>query len=187
MLARPAAVMAALLVLMTLDAGIAAAAPAASAPTEPPPAEPAAEPDVPQPAVAIDEASAACAPAEPETAGPADELEAAPPSDPPVAVCSQNAGDEQYEDPFANEKPPAEQQGGGNGSGSEGQVSQTGPADAPATTTDGTGGVPSTEGAPQLPSTGLDAFPPALLGILLLLGGAALRRRAAAASPTNVA
>lgn len=176
--------MAALLVVLTLHAGIAAASPATSVPAEPPAAEPAADPAVAQPAAAIDEASAACAPAEPDAAEPAEEPEAAP-AEPPVAVCSQDAGEEQYQDPFANEKPPGEEQGGGNGS--EGHVSQAEPADTAVPTTADAAGLPATDGGPQLPSTGLEALPPALLGLLLLLGGAVLRRRVAAASPTNVA
>ena len=99
---------------------------------------------------------------------------------PPVAHCSQNAGDNQYKDPFANAKPP---EGGGDPASGQGAQSPDTSTSAPATTlAQGTTdpAAPGAEAAgPTLPSTGLDAGIPAWTGIGLLLAGALLRRRTA--------
>ena len=102
---------------------------------------------------------------------------------PPVAHCSQNAGDNQYKDPFANAKPP---KAGGDPASSQGAQSPDTSTSAPATTlAQGTAdpSLTGTDGAesagPGLPNTGLDAGIPAWTGLGLLLAGALLRRRTA--------
>jgi LPXTG-motif cell wall-anchored protein len=101
---------------------------------------------------------------------------------PPVAHCSQNAGDEQYQDPFGNSKPPkagsktpqsSTQQSGGRGTATPASVlaqQSTDPATAGAAARAG-------DSAGKLPNTGLDARLPGVLGLALLLSGGALRRR----------
>jgi len=86
------------------------------------------------------------------------------------AAFAQNAGDDQYADPFGNL--PEEQGGGGTGSGGQGEPqaaptpapdsSAVAPA-APSTETGTTAGT-----AQQLPQTGLPAGVPAALGLALL-------------------
>lgn len=118
-------------------------------------------------------------PAEPVVAG-----SAAAASAPPVAHCSQNAGDNQYRDPFAGSKPPG--QGGGDGNSAQND-SETGETPAPAADptaaavqAEADGSVPATTaGEEQLPNTGLGLPGLLALGLPLLLSGLALRRRAA--------
>ena len=88
------------------------------------------------------------------------------------AAFAQNAGDDQYADPFGNLP---EDQGGGGGSGSGGQgqpeaapapgSSAVAPA-TPSSETDTTAGT-----AQQLPRTGLPAGVPAALGLALIGSG----------------
>ncbi len=99
----------------------------------------------------------------------------------PAAASAQSAGDEQYEDPFANSTPqsqatPAPTQAP---AAAPAQAPAAAPAQAPAT-----GPMPKlsptmpTAGASQLPRTGGDAWLPALLGLALLSAGVALRAHA---------
>jgi LPXTG-motif cell wall-anchored protein len=101
---------------------------------------------------------------------------------PPVAHCSQNAGDEQYQDPFGNSPPPkaggktpqsSTQQSGGQGTATPASVLAQQSAD-PATAD---AAAAADDGAAKLPNTGLDARLPGVLGLALLLSGTALRRR----------
>ncbi|HEV8153385.1 MAG TPA: LPXTG cell wall anchor domain-containing protein [Solirubrobacteraceae bacterium] len=111
----------------------------------------------------------------------------------PATAFAQNAGDEQYADPFGN----SSQSGGGGGSSNSGSG---GSSQSSGSTGSGVAGTqnqaqlqatPSTSGATpatssqaagssgQLPRTGLDVGVVAALGAALLLGGLALRRRSA--------
>jgi LPXTG-motif cell wall-anchored protein len=108
----------------------------------------------------------------------------------PATAVAQNAGDEQYADPFGNNS----QSGGGGGSSNSGS---SGSSQNSGTTGSGVAGTqaqlqatPSAGAAPaassqaagssgQLPRTGLDVGIVAALGAALLLGGLALRRRSA--------
>ena len=90
------------------------------------------------------------------------------------AAFAQNAGDDQYADPFGNLP---EEQGGGGDTGSGGQ-SESQAAPAPAPDSSGVAPVapsaeaPTTPGtAQQLPRTGLPAGVPAALGVALLGSG----------------
>ena len=94
----------------------------------------------------------------------------------PAAASAQSAGDEQYEDPFADEQPqsqatPAPTQA----PAAEPAQSQTTPAPAP-------DAAPLAEDMPPerpgLPRTGGEAWIPALLGLVLLSAGVALRAHA---------
>jgi len=112
----------------------------------------------------------------------------------PATAIAQNAGDEQYADPFGNNS----QSGGGGGSsnsGSSGSSQNSGTtgttgsgvagtqAQLQATPSASAAGQASSSQAPgssgQLPRTGLDVGIVAALGAALLLGGLALRRRSA--------
>ncbi len=105
---------------------------------------------------------------------------------PPIAHCSQNAGDEQYQDPFGNSGPP-KAGGGGGGKDPQRATRLSGGQDAasPASVLAQQSADPATADAAaaagddvaKLPNTGLDARLPGLLGLALLLSGGALRRR----------
>jgi LPXTG-motif cell wall-anchored protein len=99
----------------------------------------------------------------------------------PAAACAQDgAGDQQYTDPFAGQsqpkpkpKPtaPAQQQT----QPAQQQTTAPAPAAAPAAATQQTGA-----SSRELPRTGFDVIPVALVGVALVLAGLALRRRSAA-------
>jgi len=109
----------------------------------------------------------------------------------PATAIAQNAGDEQYADPFGN----SSQSGGGGGSsnsGSSGSTQNSGSTGSGVAGTQaqlqatpspsGTSPTTSSQAAGssgQLPRTGLDVGIVAALGAVLLLGGLALRRRSA--------
>jgi LPXTG-motif cell wall-anchored protein len=91
----------------------------------------------------------------------------------PSAAIAQSAGDEQYTDPFGQSDPPAQNDGGSNGSATP----DTGAAaPAPATGAEATAGSGSSTAA--LPHTGFPAALSAMLGALLLIAGASVWRRA---------
>ena len=93
----------------------------------------------------------------------------------PATALGQSAGDEQYQDPFANEN-----QGQSQGGGSEAPT-----APAPAASEPAPSVAPAPEPAaqsgpaaqPQLPYTGADTGVVLLAGCILLAGGIALRIR----------
>ena len=89
----------------------------------------------------------------------------------PAVATAQNAGDEQYSDPFAETD-----QGGG---GSQGEP-EPDAAPAPATPAAPEEQAVTSQQAdgPTLPATGLPAYLLASAGAMLLASGAALRRRA---------
>jgi LPXTG-motif cell wall-anchored protein len=106
----------------------------------------------------------------------------------PATAIAQNAGDEQYADPFGN----SSQSGGGgsSNSGSSGNAGTTGSSgtagvagtqaqSTPSAAATGTASSRSSGSSGQLPRTGLDVGIVAALGAALLLGGLALRRRSA--------
>jgi hypothetical protein len=111
----------------------------------------------------------------------------------PSAAVAQNAGDEQYADPFANgggsqSGGGSNNSGSGNSSGSSGSNGSNGSAgvagttaqatpSAQGTTTPSTSAAQTTASAEELPRTGLDAGVVAAVGAALLLTGLALRRR----------
>jgi hypothetical protein len=125
----------------------------------------------------------------PESAPPdldagAEAGDSAPDAAPPRAHCSQNAGDEQYVDPFANAGPPK----AANGNGSQGPASQSQPPVGSAADQGAGSAAPSSlaaaavtgrerDGGPQLPTTGLELGGLLGLGCPLLLLGLVLRRR----------
>ena len=161
-----------------------------------PPAQPAMAEPAPTPPVQA-EAAVCAAPDEdaeqlsdagaPAPAPPAEAVvaeDAAAASSAPVAHCSQNAGDNQYRDPFAGSKPPGQGGGDGNSAQNDSEADQ-----APAAAADPTaasvqaeadGSVPAaTADGEQLPNTGLGLLGLLALGLPLLVSGLALRRRAA--------
>jgi hypothetical protein len=179
-------------------AGGLAALPAAAFAQDPAAADPVAPPApqaAPAETAAVPAETAACAPRDREdtlaqedqaapAAPPVEALPATSAEDPehPVANCSQNAGDNQYQDPFANSPPP-----GGDGAGSS-QTPDSGSSDGSGTVTptvqqDGTVlASPSDATAaagPSLPNTGLGLGGLVVLGLPLLAGGIALRARLA--------
>ena len=109
----------------------------------------------------------------------------------PAPALAQSAGDEQYEDPFAGQN----DDGGGERARSPRRPlrprpprrRRRAPAPAPAPTADPATGVtpevapatvaPAATGQAELPRTGLDIAPLALLGTVLLASGVALRVR----------
>lgn len=115
---------------------------------------------------------------------PAEPAEATAAADGVKAHCSQNAGNQQYQDPFAGAKPPS----GGNGGSQSG-----GDGTAPATSTTSSGeavvsqgtvtgqdtGTTAESAGPSLPNTGLGLGGLLALGLPLLAGGIALRARLA--------
>jgi hypothetical protein len=161
---------------------------------------PAAEPPgetVPAPAPA--EESVATAPARPDAGcgQPDDELRDGEPepaesatviataaeegTGPPTAHCSQNAGDNQYRDPFAN-SPPPERDGADSAQAPDAAVGQsttgstTFQQDAAATAAAAAAQAGSGEG---LPNTGLGLGGLLALGLPLLAGGLVLRKHIA--------
>jgi hypothetical protein len=101
----------------------------------------------------------------------------------PVAYCSQNAGDNQYRDPFANSPPPG---GGGGGAGSsQAEEPESSAGALTGTSTLQQDGTTATDPAatassgPRLPNTGLGLGGLVALGLPLLAGGIALRARLA--------
>jgi hypothetical protein len=109
----------------------------------------------------------------------------------PATAIAQNAGDEQYADPFGNNS----QSGGGGGSSTSGSSGSTQNSGTTGSSGSGVAGkqaqlqsTPSTstrssttpsQGSGQLPTTGLVVGVVAVLSAALLLGGLALRRRSA--------
>ena len=112
----------------------------------------------------------------------------------PRAHRAQSGGD-QYEDPFANEKPPpaptpqpSPPSGGGSpataapSAAPPAEVASTGtpaPVDSTATDTADSGSSTTGDGQAELPRSGMGTGSLAGLGFALLLSGAALRRRVA--------
>ena len=103
---------------------------------------------------------------------------------PAAARAQDGAGDEQYTDPFAGQsqpkpkpKPtaPAQQQTQPAQQQTQPQTTTPAPAAAPAASTQQTGA-----SSGELPRTGFDVIPVALVGVALVLAGLALRRRSAA-------
>lgn len=89
----------------------------------------------------------------------------------PAVATAQNAGDEQYSDPFAEPDQPT---------GSQGEPApepDAAPAPAPAAPEEQAVISQQADG-PTLPATGLPAYLLASAGAMLLASGAALRRRA---------
>jgi hypothetical protein len=124
------------------------------------------------------------APAEAPAAVPSDAQASAAPV-PVEAHCAQNAGDQQYQDPFAGSEPPGGN-GGGNGSGNSAQNNGATQGEAPTsvpTQDPATGTVDPTATAAaadeQLPNTGLGLAGLLALGVPLVLGGVAVRLRLA--------
>jgi len=103
---------------------------------------------------------------------------------PAAARAQDGAGDQQYTDPFAGQsqpkpkpKPtaPAQQQTQPAQQQTQPQTTTPAPAAAPAATAQQTGA-----SSRELPRTGFDVIPVALVGVALVLAGLALRRRSAA-------
>jgi LPXTG-motif cell wall-anchored protein len=126
-------------------------------------------------------APAAAAPAPEEQCAAEEPVAPAPETAAPEVCAAQNAGDNQYQDPFAEAKPPqpSERQGPNHAS----QPSQTSPSTAAAAPV-----VPEASASaaataqPGLPNTGLDAGWLLAWGTALVAGGLALSRRARASS-----
>ena len=152
------------------------------------PAAAAVQPAEPAEPAAATEAEPACAPQEDDKLTPAE-----PTPDPATAQaaaggveahCSQNAGDQQYQDPFAGSEPP----GGGNGGSSQGadesSSQSTDTTSSSEVVSQGTvagqdTGATADPAGPSLPNTGLGLGGLVALGLPLLAGGIALRLRLA--------
>ena len=148
----------------------------------------------PAPAPVAEPAVSGCPPGEDETELPPGTPEDAPapppaaaaaqdgPGDGPVAHCSQNAGDNQYRDPFANSPPPKSQGGADSAQAPETDTAQ--PTTGSTTlledgTTDPAAAAAAAAAGNGLPNTGLGLGGLVALGLPLLAGGLALRRRTA--------
>jgi LPXTG-motif cell wall-anchored protein len=91
----------------------------------------------------------------------------------PASALAQGAGDDQYQDPFADQSPQTQSSPAPQSSGQSEQA-------APQSSSGSAAAAPSaTSAAPALPRTGADAGLAAAGGGLLLLAGLALRRRTA--------
>jgi hypothetical protein len=88
----------------------------------------------------------------------------------PGGALAQSAGDEQYQDPFAETEQAPSGQGGGSGGGQDAQPAPA-PAQAPASSAQSE----PAPGAPALPRTGFPAALAAAIGLVLLAAGVALR------------
>jgi LPXTG-motif cell wall-anchored protein len=102
---------------------------------------------------------------------------------PAAALAQDGAGDEQYTDPFAGQsqpkpkpKPTAPAQQQAQPSQQQAAPQPTAPAPAPAAAATQQPAASTSE----LPRTGFDVIPVALVGVALVLAGWALRRRGAA-------
>jgi LPXTG-motif cell wall-anchored protein len=126
-------------------------------------------------------APAAAEPAPEEPCAAEEPVAPAPESAAPEVCAAQNAGDNQYQDPFAEAEPPRPSDGGGPNNAS--QPSQTSPSTAAAAPV-----VPEVSASaaataqPGLPNTGLGAGWLLAWGTALVAGGLALSRRARASS-----
>jgi hypothetical protein len=123
-------------------------------------------------------------PAEPAEPAP-DPATAQAAADGVEAHCSQNAGDQQYQDPFAGSKAPGSGGNGGSSQGGSGSSSQsTDTTSSSEVVTEGTAagqdtGAAADPAGPSLPNTGLGLGGLVALGLPLLAGGIALRARLA--------
>jgi hypothetical protein len=97
---------------------------------------------------------------------------------------AQSAGDDQYVDPFEGEGGNGGGGGGGGNNGGDNSGSQgnsdTGAGDTTTPTDTGSGDTAGTtaqaDDGSDLPRSGLDVGPIALIGVILIAGGLALRR-----------
>ncbi len=100
----------------------------------------------------------------------------------PVAHCSQDAGENQYRDPFAN-SPPPKSQGGADSAQAPENTSDGSATGASTLQEDGTAAPladdAGTGSGPGLPNTGLGLAGLVALGVPLLAGGLVLRARLA--------
>jgi hypothetical protein len=92
----------------------------------------------------------------------------------PAAALAQNAGDEQYADPFGKVEKKKQSSGGGQ-QGSSGQGAST-PSQQPTQAAQSSGSGSTATSSQTLPRTGLPAGLLAAAGLALLGSGAALRR-----------
>jgi LPXTG-motif cell wall-anchored protein len=99
---------------------------------------------------------------------------------PAAARAQDGAGDEQYTDPFAGQSQPKPKPKPKPVQPVPHQQLPSEQQEAPQTTTSAQQQQPQpAEGSRELPRTGLDLVPLALVGVALVLAGLALRRRAA--------
>jgi len=101
----------------------------------------------------------------------------------PAAALAQGAGDEQYADPFGEVDRPDRSQQSQDGTDTE-QNSAPTPAAEPVVE-DTAAAESSAAPASQLPRTGLEIVPIALLGVAMLLAGVAISRSLALAARRN--
>lgn len=92
----------------------------------------------------------------------------------PAAALAQNAGDEQYADPFGKVEGKKKSGAGGGQQGSSGQGAST-PSQQPAQSAPSTS-QPTVSSSQTLPRTGLPAGLLAAAGMVLLAAGTGLRR-----------
>jgi LPXTG-motif cell wall-anchored protein len=101
----------------------------------------------------------------------------------PAAALAQNgAGDQQYSDPFAGQSAPSKPKASTPAQATAPATAQTQAAPAPSTTPAAPAAPAAAAPAatsPQLPRTGFDVLPLALLGVALIGAGALLLRRRA--------
>ena len=101
----------------------------------------------------------------------------------PAAAVAQGAGDEQYADPFGEVDRPDRSQQSQDGTDTQ-QNSAPSPTAEPVVG-DTTVAQSSAATASQLPRTGLEIVPIALLGVAMLLAGVAISRSLALAARRN--
>jgi hypothetical protein len=97
----------------------------------------------------------------------------------PAAAAAQSAGDEQYEDPFGDQQPTQAKPTATPAPAAPATQAQATSTPAPAAPAPAApAAVAAAPAQAELPRTGGDARPPALLGLVLLSAGVALRARA---------
>jgi LPXTG-motif cell wall-anchored protein len=96
---------------------------------------------------------------------------------PATALAQNGAGDEQYSDPFSGQSTPSKPKTQSSPAQAQPAPHQQVPSTPQAATPSAAAAAPTTAAGAQLPRTGYDVLPLALLGVVLLGAGVVLLRR----------